>query len=318
MKKTLLTIFSIIVFGEALAERSVRNGLDGTSIEGSLRRRIEIRQAGLRQRGLQTLDSDGTNQYIRTRSEPSANYHDAQKRRMFDRNYPGGVDDFGRTYEEKTEFDAQFDIMEFLGYTFASPLSEKRTDKMSAPFRLFEEATLEPTVKGRLGSIIIDRETKDMSHGDIKAETLKLAALLECAYGITFSRRYKTTNHGDEGRLCETGTYKFENDNLTIKVQDEYEPSTGKGWFGVTISKKGLIEADRADRDRELAKIVEKTQKPVNVSFSKDIERLPTSVRLETAVKILSAEFEKDPSVSLGRLRYLTGKTLRENDSQPR
>ena len=319
MNKALLISISLTVLacGEAMSEQHVRTGLVRRPLDGkSLRLSNAIRQINY-----QGEYFDGTNRFGRTYSEQCAFDRDVANRKRFAYAYPNGVDEFGRNYDEKTKFDAQFDIKEFLGYTFASPLSEKRTEKMSAPFRLFEEATLDPTAKGRLGTIVVDRETTDVSYEDLNAETLKLTVILECAYGITFSKGGWLGHRNAEGRPCKADMYKFSNDNLTISVQDEYETETGKGWLGLTISKTPLIEADKLARDRELFAAIEKTQKPVHVSFSKDIDRLPNSSKITMALNVLSDEFEKNPSASLNRLRYLAGKALQastSSDSKPK
>lgn len=320
MNKALLISISLTVIacGEAMSEQHVRTGLARRPLDGnSLRLSRAIRQANY-----QGEYFDGTNRFGRTYSEQCAYEQDAAKRQSFASAYPNGVDEFGRNYDEKTKFDAQFDIEEFLGYTFASPLNEKRTEKMTAPFRFFEEATIEPTVKSRLGTIVLDRETTNVSYKDLKAETLKLTVILECAYGITFSKKGWIGRRTTDGlRLCKRDMYGFSNTNITISVQDEYETETGKGWLGVTISKTPLIEADKFARDHELRAAIEKTQKPVSLSFSKDIDRLPNSSKITTAMNVLSDEFEKDPSASLNRLRHLAGKALQAStspDSKPK
>ena len=230
-----------------------------------------------------------------------------RERNWFNQRYPTGRNEYGRTYDEQQQFISDYKIDEFFGEKFGSELASEQHRKLAKPFRLLTDMTLLPTEKHRLWKIIVDRETDDISQEDLKAETLKLAALFELFYGFEITGHPCSSTESEE---CEC--YEFINAKVKITVENAYEFKTGKGWIGVTALKPDIHRVDKEAARKERLNAIKAKQRKTNIPLTEGLELLPKPYtnNIPEAVQALAAELEKDPSASLDRLRSIGVKII--------
>ena len=250
----------------------------------------------MRKEGTSVKYFTGTNEFGRTYAEQCAHELDTIQRKKFSECHPSGRDLFGRTYDEYTRFANDFDLDEFFGVKFGTHLEAESERKLAKPFRMLTDMTLTPTDMQRLGTITLGCETINLSLEDLEAETVKIALLLECAYGILFDSQPFVHLPFDKQH-----SYVFNNSHIKIKVQYDYEVKTGQGGIVVKVEKTGMIDADL----REKLNAVKKKQVKTCLPITEDIEQLPLSTSKEKSatLKALSSALAKDPTASLYDLR---------------
>lgn len=242
-----------------------------------------LRTRGLRdgraERAFRTMYPEGTNEFGRTYQQQSDFDRQQLDRRIarekFEENYPGGKDEFGRSFDEQYEHVKTFDLDSFLGFKLGKAYAGDKTVKLAKPFRLFDSARLETTVMGRLYRIELKHETDGVSIMSLSNEWTKIESLL--------ARTYKLPRpDGMFGsKVCwwtsSLGVVDvFENDVIKIRVDWSYMADSGRGNICIMVEKRGLREQDAKERADEIAKEIESKNKTLSVADNDGADMLTT------------------------------------------
>ena len=230
---------------------------------------------------------EGTNEFGRT-FEQETNFRTQERTRTlwrarFLQENPSGKNRFQRSADEEYEFEEAFDLDTFLGFELGKDIGETKTVKLAKPYRLFDLANLQTTAKGRLYKITLEKSFKDASFASLSNEIQKLVANIESAYKIPMSRA-----RGWDSML---GYYSFgffngrrgllgggPNPRVAFEVSGNYDLETGFGSIRMGVCKPKMYDADREQSEAERRAELESKQRDVSLPDDAGAELLTSKV----------------------------------------
>ena len=242
---------------------------------------------------------EGTNEFGRT-FEQETNFRTQERTRTlwrarFLQENPSGKNRFQRSADEEYEFEEAFDLDTFLGFELGKDIGETKTVKLAKPYRLFDLANLQTTAKGRLYKITLERSFKDASFASLSNEIQKLVANIESAYKVPMSRA-----RGWDSML---GYYSFgffngrrgllgggPNPRVAFEVSGNYDLETGFGSIRMGVCKPKMYDADREQSEAERRAELESKQRDVSLPDDVGAELLTSKV---ANVSVTSADDQK-------------------------
>lgn len=182
--------------------------------------------------------------------------------RDFMAHYPTGTNDFGRSCQQQADFDRDFVLPSFLGWTFGDSLESYGAKKLAKPFRLFDTANLCRSAKNRLCEISLELKAKDYSMSSISNELVKLTAVLRKQFGISI---YEPKWDPSWLVTSWSALSKFENGNIEMEVYGCYFES-GDSNIKLTVRNRTISKEDQKIKKEEDRIARTKKEKTVSVS----------------------------------------------------
>jgi len=195
----------------------------------------------------------------------------AAQERDFMAHYPTGTNDLGRSCQQQADFDRDFVLPSFLGWTFGDSLESYGAKKLAKPFRLFDTANLCRSAKNRLCEISLELKAKDYSESSISNEVAKLVTILHKQFGIGI---YIPRWESSWPTGFRSATAKYANGKTEVEVYGQYYSGDSTGTIKLTVRNRTISKEDQKIKEEEDRIARDKKEKMVSVADEAGVEML--------------------------------------------